>query len=455
MSARILVVDDMETNRRLLEARLTAEYFEVLQAENGLECIKAAHRESPDIILLDVMMPGMDGFETCRRLKDDPVTRHIPVIMVTALDQREDRIRGLEAGADDFLTKPVDDVALFARVRSLLRLKMVLDELRLKDQAGDKPLQELEFKEAYTTGKVLVVAGDDAQAQRLAAKISKKFNVEINCDPRVSAERVGLGDLDLLIVDLTTPKFDGLRLCARVRSEAATRQLPILTVVDSDDSALMVRALDLGVSDVITRPVDGSELNARVRTQMRRKVYADQLRGRLEESLEMAVTDQLTGLPNRRYVSSRLRQYLEGLDPREDCLSLIILDIDHFKRVNDTHGHQAGDDVLREFSERMKSQLRAVELAGRFGGEEFVVILPQSGLHSGFQAAERVRQAVESEPFLIRASGDVLTVTVSAGVAEAQSNDSMETLLARADEALYEAKAAGRNQVVAAKKKAA
>ncbi|WP_019962163.1 PleD family two-component system response regulator [Woodsholea maritima] len=454
MSARILVVDDMETNRRLLEARLSAEYFEVFQADNGLNCIKTAHQESPDIILLDVMMPGMDGFETCRRLKDDPVTRHIPVIMVTALDQREDRIRGLEAGADDFLTKPVDDVALFARVRSLLRLKMVLDELRLRD-GGEGVIPDFEREDIRSSGKILVVAGDDAPAQRLAAKISKKFSIEINCDPRVSAERAGLGDLDLLVVDLTTPKFDGLRLCARVRSETATRQLPILAIVDGDDSGQMVRALDLGVSDVVTRPVDGSELNARVRTQMRRKVYADQLRGRLEESLEMAVTDPLTGLHNRRYIASRLRQYLEGRDPRSDSVSVAILDIDHFKRINDTYGHQAGDDVLREFSERMRKTLRALELAGRFGGEEFVLVLPEAGIHGAYEAAERVRHAIEAEPFLVRATGDVIQVTVSAGVAEGMGDDTMEALLHRADDALYEAKAAGRNQVMIAKKKAA
>src|SRR5690606_21177899 len=128
MSARILVVDDLEPNVRLLRAKLEAEYFEVLTADSGFEAIEVARAEQPDLILLDVMMPGMDGFETCQRLKDDPKTRHIPVVMVTALDQQEDRVSGLRAGADDFLTKPIDDVALLARVRSLLRLKAVMDE---------------------------------------------------------------------------------------------------------------------------------------------------------------------------------------------------------------------------------------------------------------------------------------------------------------------------------------
>src|SRR5687767_6106564 len=136
MSARILVVDDIDSNVRLLEAKLSAEYYEVLTASDGPTALAIAASESPDVVLLDVMMPGMDGFQVCRRLKDDPLTRHIPVVLVTALDGREDRIQGLEAGADEFLTKPIDDVMLLARVRSLTRLKAVTDELRQREASG-------------------------------------------------------------------------------------------------------------------------------------------------------------------------------------------------------------------------------------------------------------------------------------------------------------------------------
>ncbi len=130
MTARILVVDDILANRKLLEARLTAEYFDVATATSGAEALAICAREECDLLVLDVMMPGMDGFEVCRQLAQDPATTHLPVIMVTALDQPSDRVRGLEAGADDFLTKPIDEIALVARVRSLARLKMVLDDLR-------------------------------------------------------------------------------------------------------------------------------------------------------------------------------------------------------------------------------------------------------------------------------------------------------------------------------------
>ena len=136
MTARVLVVDDILSNVKLLEAKLTTEYFEVVTAYSGEEALKRVAAEPPDIVLLDVMMPGMDGFEVCRRIKADPKTAHVPVIMVTALDQPADRIAGLDAGADDFLTKPIDDTALFARVRSLVRLKMMTDELLMREETG-------------------------------------------------------------------------------------------------------------------------------------------------------------------------------------------------------------------------------------------------------------------------------------------------------------------------------
>jgi len=450
MSGRILVVDDIRTNRRLLEARLTAEYFEVLQAEDGAACLEIAHRESPDIILLDVMMPGMDGFETCRRLKDDPATRHIPVIMITALDQRSDRIKGLEAGADDFLTKPVDDVALFARVRSLLRLKLMMDELRLRkdsrsEEEVDAPLQG---------GRVVVAAADQESAQRLASKLPEPFTVEAPGDPRAVLEAVNAG-ADLLIVDLTSPHLDGLRLCARIRSDTQTRQMPILAVVDADDRRNMVQALDLGVNDVIARPIDAGELAARARTQIKRKYYADSLRDRLEESLEMAVKDTLTGLRNRRYTLSRLRQALDGLEQGGETVSIALIDIDHFKRINDSWGHQAGDAVLRGFATRLSAQLRALDIAGRYGGEEFLVIFTGTNGAEAAEAAERIRAAIARTPFVVGTVGDVLTVTMSAGVTEAGKGDEVDDVIARADRALYEAKSAGRNQVVSSKKKAA
>ncbi|WP_430432014.1 PleD family two-component system response regulator [Oceanicaulis sp.] len=450
MSARILVVDDIETNRRLLEARLTAEYFDVLMAEDGPSCLDLARSQKPDVILLDVMMPRMDGFETCRRLKADPATRHIPVVMVTALDQRSDRIRGLEAGADEFLTKPVDDVALFARVRSLLRLTSVMDELRQRESSG---VEMSSFEPANGGGRVIVAAADQNAAQRIVKALPDTLDAQGYGDPRLAISQAE--HADLIIVDLSAPRFDGLRLCARIRSDVDTRQVPLLGVVDEMDKRTMVRALDLGVNDVISRPLDPGELSARSSTQLKRKRYADALRDRLDESLEMSVRDALTGLFNRRYTVSRLRQALDGLNASHEPLAVGLIDIDHFKRINDTWGHNAGDQVLQEICARLGGELRAIDVAGRYGGEEFLVVFSNTTAKEASDAMERARLAVCATPVTLRETGDVIDVTMSAGIAEAFMDDSVEALIERADTALYEAKRSGRNRVIEAKRKAA
>tara|TARA_R100000306_G_scaffold37342_1_gene37501 strand:- start:1905 stop:3257 length:1353 start_codon:yes stop_codon:yes gene_type:complete len=450
VSARILVVDDIETNRRLLEARLTAEYFDVLMAEDGPSCLELARSQKPDVILLDVMMPRMDGFETCRRLKADPLTRHIPVVMVTALDQRSDRIRGLEAGADEFLTKPVDDVALFARVRSLLRLTSVMDELRQRESSG---VEMSSFEPANGGGRVIVAAADQNAAQRIVKALPDTVDAQGYGDPRLAISQAE--HADLIIVDLSAPRFDGLRLCARIRSDVDTRQVPLLGVVDEMDKRTMVRALDLGVNDVICRPLDPGELSARSSTQLKRKRYADALRDRLDESLEMSVRDALTGLFNRRYTVSRLRQALDGLNASHEPLAVGLIDIDHFKRINDTWGHNAGDQVLQEICTRLGEQLRAIDVAGRYGGEEFLVVFSNTTAKDASDAMERARLAVCATPVTLRETGDVVDVTMSAGIAEAFMDDTVEALIERADTALYEAKRSGRNRVIEAKRKAA
>ena len=452
MSARILVVDDREANVRLLQAKLSAEYYDVIVAYDGPTALAMAASEKPDIVLLDVMMPGMDGFAVCRRLKDDPETRHIPVVLVTALDGRGDRVTGLEAGADEFLTKPIDDVMLFARVRSLTRLKTVIDELRTREASGRRMgvIANAVARLGGTGGRILVVDDNARQAQRVCAELAIEHRpvVESQAETALLAAR---GPVDLLIVNIAAKTFDGLRFCAQIRSDEATRGLAILAVVDFDERPKLVKALELGVNDVLARPIDPLELAARARTQIRRKRYTDYLRDNLDHSLELAVTDQLTGLHNRRYMTSQLdalvrRAVIGGGDP----VALLVIDIDHFKKINDNFGHQVGDEVLREFAVRLASNVRAIDLPVRFGGEEFVVVMPDTTLADAGRIAERIRLHVAGSPFRVLGGEELLTVTISIGVAASLSEgDSPDALLRRSDEAMYEAKTNGRNQVIA------
>ncbi|HKA74590.1 MAG TPA: PleD family two-component system response regulator [Xanthobacteraceae bacterium] len=454
MSARILVVDDVVANVKLMEARLTAEYFDVLTAMSGVEALAICDRAQCDIVLLDVMMPEMDGFEVCRRLKANPKTHHIPVIMVTALDQPADRVRGLEAGADDFLTKPVSDLALLARVRSLVRLKMATDELRMRALTSKEiGLQEPSpdaLAEAGRNGKILIVDDRVSSYERIAAVLANEHTVDVETNPHEALFHAADGEYDLLVVSLNLEDFDGLRLCSQVRSLERTRNLPILMVAEAEDTAKLLRGLEIGVNDYLVRPIDKNELFARVRTQIRKKRYSERLRDNFQLSMELAVTDQLTGLHNRRYMESHLATLVQDASSRGKPLSLLVCDIDYFKAINDNFGHDVGDDVLREFATRVRKSIRGIDLACRFGGEEFVVVMPETDMAVAAVVAERIRRRIAGEPFPILKGSGTIEVTISIGIAAiAQADDSPETILRRADQALYRAKRDGRNRVVA------
>ena len=453
MTGRVLVVDDIPANLKLLEARLGAEYFDVSTALSGEAALAACAREIPDIVLLDVMMPGMDGFEVCRRLKADPRTVHVPVVMVTALDQIADRVKGLEAGADDFLTKPVNDTALVTRVKSLVRLKSLTDELRLRSASGrdlglDDGFDPRMFAEV-PRGKVLVVDDRRSSFERLQAGLVAHHTLTLETDPQQALFRATEGDFDLVIVSLGLSNFDGLRLVSQLRSLDRTRMLPILLITEQDDRTRLMRGLDMGVNDYLVRPIDRQELQARVATQIRRKHYTDRLRETVKQTMEMAVTDGLTGLHNRRFMATHLEQALEQAHRHERDLSVLIADMDHFKSVNDTYGHDAGDAVLRELADRIRACVRGADLACRFGGEEFVVIMPDTDLAAAGIVAERIRARVAGEPFRLP-GGALLERTISIGIATRETaTDTTDTLLKRADGGLYQAKESGRNRVIA------
>nr|AAD28578.1 putative response regulator CelR2 [Rhizobium leguminosarum bv. trifolii] len=455
MTARILVVDDIPANVKLLEARLLAEYFDVMTAADGYTALAICERNQVDLILLDIMMPGIDGFEVCERLKASQKTAHIPVVMVTALDQPTDRVRGLKAGADDFLTKPVNDLQLISRVKSLLRLKTLSDELRIRaDTAHTMGIDDLTRAgegRADETAQVLLVDGRANSQERIIKALKPVADVLALSDPQAALFEAAESAFDLVIVNANFDDYDPLRLCSQLRSLERTRFLPILIITEQGADNMVVRALDLGVNDYIIRPVDPNELVARSLTQIRRKRYNDRLRASVKQTIELAVTDPLTGLYNRRYLDNHLNVLFNRSMARGRPLSVLITDIDRFKHVNDTYGHDGGDEVLREFSSRVRSTIRGADLACRYGGEEFVVVMPDTSPEIAAAVAERLRAAIESAPFMLKHSGEALNVTASFGIASRIASVlTPGQLMKQADLALYEAKNTGRNRVVAA-----
>ncbi|MDX2094873.1 MAG: PleD family two-component system response regulator [Alphaproteobacteria bacterium] len=453
MTGLVLVVDDVPANVKLLEAKLTNEYYDVITAKDGFEAIEQTKAKKPDLILLDVMMPGIDGFETCRRLKQDPEVSHIPVVMVTALSDPSDRVAGLEAGADDFITKPINDTALFARVRSLVRIKVLIDELRLRDKSGSQlGMSASDFSlNLDVSGSTLMLVDDDVvQVRRISEKLAAggyKLHHFSEHQKALDFAREG-NTLDLILISTQLADIDGLRLATQFKAIEQVRHVPIIMLVDEDEQHLMLKGLELGVNDYLLTPVDFNEMFARVKTQIRRKKYQETLKSNYQESVSMAVTDGLTRLYNRHYLDTHLKNLVRQAAEQKRPLSLVIMDMDHFKSVNDTYGHSSGDEVLKALAEVIVRTIRSADLAARYGGEEFVVLMPETDAVRCYEAAERLRKGVEATPFVIPHPESPIRKTISIGCATMQPNDTPESLLKRADVALYEAKNSGRNKVL-------
>jgi two-component system cell cycle response regulator len=281
--------------------------------------------------------------------------------------------------------------------------------------------------------------------------LSTEHHVDVETNPSEALFHAAEGNYDLLIVSLGLENFDGLRLCSQARSLERTRHVPILAIADADSNARLLRGLEIGVNDYLLRPVDKNELLARARTQIRRHRYTDHLRDNVQNSIEMAITDGLTGLHNRRYMESHLITLAEQASLRGKPLALMMLDIDYFKSINDGYGHDAGDDVLREFAVRIRKSIRGIDLACRYGGEEFVIVMPETDLHVAGMVAERLRRSIAGEPFAVHKGVKRIDVTISIGLSILErKGEPVADVLKRADTALYRAKHDGRNRVVAA-----
>jgi two-component system cell cycle response regulator len=454
MSARILVVDDILPNVKLLEAKLSSEYYDVLTATSGEEALQKVAQDSPDIILLDVMMPGMDGFEVCRRIKTNPAYAHIPVVMVTALTDNTDKVRGLEAGADDFLSKPVNDTALMARVRSLVRLKMTVDEWRAREntanQLGISEGGVSVMNEPVEEARVLIVDDQTFESDKIAEVLYRDNDIVIPVDSGIKAmELVSQHDFDLIIISLNLKHEDGLRLCSHLKSNERTRAVPILMIATEEDLERVARGLEIGAHDYVLRPVDRNEILARARTQIRRRRFQDRLHANYQVSLSMALTDPLTGLYNRRYMEVHLLKLIQKNAESKKHLCVLLLDIDHFKKINDTYGHGVGDEVLKTIAFRLKDNLRSFDLVARLGGEEFVAILPDTNEDMAQFISERLRRSIAERPVKCSAPDGEITVTTSIGGAFIEPGEhTVQAVLDRADKALYVAKETGRNCTV-------
>ncbi len=452
MPGRILIADAASSNRILLRARLAEGQYAVTDAATGEDVIEAARRDAPDLVIADEALADMTGAALCRRMKADAVLARIPLILLTRNGDGASRLAALDAGADEFLAKPVDEVTLMARVRSIMRAKETQDAVDRRRVT----VAELGFSEApdaYAPAARLAFVGRDpatAEGWKDGLRGLVRSPVEV-LDPKgalAAAVSTPAPDLFLIEADLARPG-EGLRLLCELRSRAATRYAAFLVLHRRGDGDSAAMALDLGASDIVAEGFLPAELAIRIRTQLRRKADADRLRASVEDGLRLAVTDPLTGLYNRRYALSHLGRVAERAAASARPFAVMVADLDRFKSINDTWGHAAGDTVLVEIAHRLRDNLRAVDMVARIGGEEFLITMPDTDEDTAELAADRLRRVTQGSPVTLRDGRTRVTATISIGVAVANAPgaEGSADLVDRADRALRASKAEGRNQV--------
>ncbi len=456
MTRRILIVDDVVTNRIVYRARLAAAFYDPLLASDGAGCLAVAQLatgDRPDLILLDLNLPDMPGHEVLRRLRSDPRSRDIPVIVLTAARDAQSRLAAFACGADDVIVKPAADRVLLARMRNLMRSRA--------EFAAEGALAGTGLAEPTTPfdppGTLAVVSATPAVANdlqtALAGLLRDRLVIQTRTQALAEAPNPGRSSgADVFIVTEDATDAEGaLRLLSELKSHQATRHAAVCLLVRSQTPDAAAMAFDLGADDVVGPDVPAAELAVRLRGLVRRKRAADRQRARMHDSLRLALVDPLTGLYNRRYAAPHLTAIAGRAAETGSAFAVMVVDLDRFKCVNDQHGHAAGDQVLVEVGRRLTANLRDSDLLARIGGEEFLIVLPDSGMVDARRVAERLCRAVEERPIRLP-SGAGLTVTVSIGVAvsggrAAGAAISGDALVEQADLALLEAKVSGRNQV--------
>lgn len=496
MPGRILIVDDIATNRILLRVRLSAAFYDVVQASTETEAFAMLARHKPDLVLLSARLGNSDTLALCRaltgrgavarrqpRIQQDSLVRdslvrdsapaedgqHPPVLILSERMDRSLRLAALNAGAEDVIAFPADDLLLQARLRSLMRVGDAAQETQLHD-ATSRTLGFAESATAFVTAPRICILSDkpcssppwhrhldNRRTGRISAHDSSTFLRDVSARDKP----------DLCLIVMHHPRdLPGLRLLSELRAHPETRHAAVIVILPEHDPQIAADALDLGAEDIMTGDVDPAELVLRVGLQIRRKRLADQLRSTLHNGLRAAVTDPLTGLYNRRYALPHLARLAEQSARSGRRFAVMLADLDHFKAINDRYGHATGDAVLVEVAQRLRANLRAVDLVARIGGEEFLIALPDTNRTEARVAARRLCRIIAQEPFVLPGKAMPIPLTVSIGVAMGHKaacgtiktfpasdrpHDAVQHLLQQADEALYGSKACGRNQVTLGK----
>ncbi|WP_108815328.1 diguanylate cyclase [Loktanella sp. Alg231-35] len=458
MSGRILIIDASATNRIVLKVKMMASHFAVDACATAKDATALISHAAPDLILINLADPSEDRHEFCRQLRNSPATGTIAIIAVGGADTAAARFAALDAGADDVLPFPTNDTLLLARIRSLLRVRTAREEFVLRESTS----RALGFDETPTpfgpAGRVALLTDDPSPDLLLYQKLKRGVRVDIHQHNTASVLKDATVEPvpDLFVIDASNPAQSTLfGLVSDLRARVETRWAAQLIVVPKGAPDMAAMFLDLGADDVVSADCCEGELKLRARALIERKLEQDKLRDTVRSGLKAAITDPLTGLYNRRYAEPHLAHLAEQAVATGQPFAVMMIDIDHFKSVNDTYGHSAGDGVLRQLSAMLQAGLRTVDLVARMGGEEFLIAMPATTRNQARLAADRLRHLIDGAVLAQADDGAPISVTISVGVAVstpcATDNPAIGKICTRADQALYKAKSSGRNQVAMSK----
>lgn len=439
MTATILIIDDIEFNLDLIETKLLSEYYVVIKASSGKEGLKILESNSIDIILLDVMMPEMDGFTFCRLVKANKNTSYIPIIMITALNDDDNKLKGLDSGADDFISKPVNNLELKIRIKSLLKLKNILYELKIKNPTQfAKVYGNLSLPEHLGRTSIVIIDDDPISQQffytNLSTSINKIFATD-NIDTAIKYCQEN--EPEIILINCQILNNDPLRIFATLKNKKFSSEPFFVMIVEEYNQHVLDKAIDIGADDYIIYPIIPEELLARIKTLISRKIYHKLLSQDINDKIHLHYIDSLTQINNLRY----FKDMIDKIISTEAQIYLAMIDIDNFKKVNDTHGHLAGDEVLKIVANTIKSNLRCDDLFARYGGEEFILVIYGIMFDEANQIINKLVQKVQN-------SNSQIPITISIGASSYKKGMKVSELINNSDVALYEAKNSGKNKAI-------
>lgn len=451
---RILIVDDEPNNVKLISAMLYKEPFEIVTAYDGKTALEIINNNKIDLILLDIMMPEIDGYQVTQSVKENINTKDIPIILVTALQGGEDKKRGLNAGADEFITKPVNRVEIIARIKSMLRLQQYREQMIVRKQSEDSlSIPIINPLSGRSGSQCVLLVEDNIKDSKLVQQmlINESYSLKVVPSGEEAIALVLKEKVDLILLDIMLPKMDGYHVCQYLKNNSTTCDIQIVMVSCLADLDSRIKGVDEGVDDYLVKPIDSRELRSRINVLLKKKQYLDQLHSHREKALSLAITDGLTRLYNQSYLKRYLEMEIARALHREYVVGLLIADLDNFKKYNDTMGHFYGDSILQDVAKIIKTHIREIDFPARYGGEEFAVVFPYADIKSVTSVAEAIRKSVEQHVLTAEMSDPSLTsITISIGVAfcpaDARNTDD---LIEKADYMLYRAKKSGKNQVCA------